>query len=236
MELAELDGAGEELPELTVEDRAVADAVEREQRRRQRQAGWERHWWRGLALLGLGGLLVVSILDHLDRRETVVPFVVALRETAEGQVTLVEPVQRLRDYVVPGEAIQHMLGQFIKDLRKRGLDPIEREDSQMNVQAAVCGPAAQQILRPPVREAELVSVTLTKFRPSLSPKTHTVAWLEQWSDANGTYLGRHAFEADITVERREIDWTQPEAFAIWLRAPMGLCVSSLVINEVFATP
>lgn len=227
------DAYDDDVPVLTEEEYHLPDVLDGSTGEPPSASSAEQQatrWFRVSVVLILA-LMGSVAWHHVDKMEVVEPYVLTVQIRDGGHVTLVEPPKPMREYVFQPEAIMGMVRDFVVDLRALGEDPTQNTDRQQDVKAAVCGPATQQILRPPLRQAALVAVNVTSFGPTESPQTYRVSWSETWHDKLGNPLSEHTLVADVTVRRRDIDWSKRDSLAIWLRHPMSLCVSSYVINE-----
>jgi type IV secretory pathway TrbF-like protein len=213
--------------ELARSQEAYAVADWHDARAEQQASRW---FW--LALLMLVTNVGIGVYDHLWPREVVSAFVQPIRVTDDHQVTLIEPLKPMREYVMPPEAIMHMLVRFVVDLRRLGKDEVDQVERQNQVLAHTCGAAEKLVARPPIREAALIAVHVRVAPMALgSPQTYRVEWVESYYDQRGLWKGDHPVIGDFTLRQKEVDWKKADAMANWIRNPTGLCVSAFTIHE-----
>jgi hypothetical protein len=184
------------------------------------------------AAMVTGALIVVSVWDHLDRRREVEPFVQPMEIHADGRVVLLQPAKPLREFVIPPEAIQFMLSRLVVDLRRKSPDASVNEDSRRNILASVCGPSSKTVTTPALRDADLFVVNLESVHPGVSARTWHAEWSETWYDKQQLPKGEHRFRADFTLARRDLDWTQKDSMAVFLRNPVSLCLEAALVHKV----
>jgi hypothetical protein len=192
---------------------------------------WANRWF-WLSVVLVCALVVVSLWDHVDRRKEVEPFVQTLKESADGQVIMLQPAKPLREYILAPEGIQFMLTRLVVDLRRLSVDATVNQDSRRNVLASVCGPASQTIATPAVRDAEIVVVNVESIHAGASPRTWHGEWSELWYDKQLYAKGEHLFRSDFTLARRDLDWKQKDSMAIFARNPVALCLQHVTIYKV----
>lgn len=220
-----------DVPILTEDEQRQLDEAEHHHDGQLSFAEQQATRWFRLALIAMLGMLASVAWHHFDKMEVVEPFVLVVEKTDDGQVTLIDPPIPMKEFLFPAEAVMSMLRRFVIDRQRLGEDRVEMEDRRMDVEAAVCGPAAQQIVIPPKRDAALVALNGVTAKPTPSPQTYRLSWQESWYDKMGHHKGDHTMMADITVVKRELNWSQRESIEVWRRQPMGLCISSFLMHE-----
>jgi type IV secretory pathway TrbF-like protein len=170
-------------PALAEEIAAISKAYE-ELQRRDGTAESRAWWWKIMAFVLAGGLILSTAWDHLDKRQVPQPFVQTVQVTEDHRVVQMGVPQSVLAYEPEDGQWFKMLAQWVQYVRWRGPDPTLARVQWAWAYLHTCGAATKLLSDYEAREqpfepqGKTVSVKLLGWNKTLVPLSYHIIWEE----------------------------------------------------------
>jgi type IV secretory pathway TrbF-like protein len=217
-------------PELAAEIAAISQAYEV---LNQRDGSAERraYWWKIIAFVLAGGLMLEAIWDHLDKREVVRPMVQTVQITEDHRLVQMGVPQDVLEYEPEDGQWFQMLTEWVQYVRWRGPDPTLARVQWAWAYLHTCGAATKLLGEYEAQEqpfdpkGKTVSVKLLGWNKTPAPLAYHILW-EETIQERGLQPTRKTYNAMFTVGRKQLK--NPTDLA---KNFLGLCITAFSMSE-----
>jgi type IV secretory pathway TrbF-like protein len=217
-------------PALAEEITVISRAYE-ELRQRDGTAESRAWWWKCLAFVLGGGLVLSVVWDHLDKRQVPQPFVQVVQVTEDHRLVQMGVPQAVLDYEPEDGQWFGMLAQWVQYVRWRGPDPTLAKVQWAWAYLHTCGSATKLLQDYEAREqpfdpkGKTVSVKLSGWNKTLVPLSYHILWEETILE-RGLQPQHKTFNAIFTVGRKQLK--SPDDLS---KNFLGLCITAFSLSE-----